>query len=368
MVNWTNLLSGNVSRRKVLAAGGAALGAGAVGDELLNDGNFRKGAVETGGNWWEEIVEDPMGLNVDSVNEYNEAVNEFEENFEDEYLSEHHQARGTENVGRVPSDLKAGDTLDDEQYAALGFNSEDINNSDGNQLIDATFEDNDFAVLTPDAVRMADADFGDEFGAIGINKEDNEFDASDLVEMRNAYRDAAEVAEDWIVRTDQLRTEGQSLDRLSTEYEDEEEIPAVQQARDNNEYLGNVRNNLVTDHLRFRAQANLFDHALQNTPYSNGDEVGHGYDEEETETPTDPGTETPGEHDEYGDISEYCDFSDQQIDDLNEYMQDNNIESYDEFDVDVSSTRNSEGEATFTVELAYDGETISMDNVEGCGA
>lgn len=380
MVNIGNILSGagsaagtakdemtKTSRRKFMSATGAAL-LGLGVDEVANDGDIREGAIETGGNWWEEIIEDPVGMEIDTVTEYNEAVDEFASNFEDQYRSDLHEARGTENVGRVPGHLSAGDTLDDEQYAALGFNSEDTSTAEGNALETFTLGDDDFTVLTSDAVSMGDSEaFGEDFGAIGINTEDNEFDASDLVEMRNAYRRAAQTTQDWLVRADQLQTEGQSLDRLSVEYEDEEEIPAVEQAQDNTQYLGDVKNTLTSEHLRFRAQANLFDHALQKTPYDDGEEVGTGYgDEPTTEEPGNGNgttTETPGEHGQYGDISEYCDFTDQQINDLNEYMDDNNIDSYDEFDVDISSTN-----GDFTVELTYDGETIDFDSVEGCGA
>jgi len=354
------------TRRKFLTGVGTAAAGGLALDELANDGDVRKGAVETGGNWWEEIVEDPMGLNIDSVNEYNEAVNEFEENFEDQYLSEHHQARATDDVGRMPSDLNAGDTLDDEQYAALGFNSEDINNSDGESLIGRTVDDDEFTVLTPDGVRMADGDFGDEVGAIAINDDQNEFDVSELEQMRDAYQRAANISSTWMTRVNELQTEGESLDRLSKEYEDEEEIPAVQQAREHQEYLSNVQNNIATDQLRFRAQANLFDHAIQNSPFSDGEDVGVDYEEEGTETGNgDDGSssENYGEHNTYGDVPEYCDFEDETINDIHGYMDENNINSYDEFDIDISSTN-----GDFTVEFTYEGDTISVDNVEGCGA
>ncbi len=381
MVNWTNLkntLTGGAStakdemtkttRRKFLT------GTAAAGATVLGADKFTDGAVsETAGNWWEEIVEDPMGLNIDTVNDYNEAVNDFEDNFEDMYRSELHSARGTDDVGRMPGHLEAGDSLDDGQYKALGFNDDDINNSDGRNVVERVVDDEEFTVLTPDAVSMEDSGFGDEFGALAINQDQNEFDTSDLRQMRDAYQEAAQVTQDWMVRVNELQTEGESLDRLSTEYEDEEEVPAVQEAKENQQYLGDVQNTLTNDHLRFRAQANLFDHALQNSPYSDGDEVGVDYDEE---TPTDTPTETPdeenptetpddsyGDHDTYGDLSGYCEWEDDTINDIHDYMDDNDIDSYDEFDVDISSTN-----GDFTVELTYDGDTISADNVEGCGA
>ncbi len=383
MVNWTNLkntLTGGAStakdemtkttRRKFLT-GTAAAGATVLGADALSDG----AVSETAGNWWEEIVEDPIGMNIDTVNEYNEAVTDFENNFEDMYRSELHSARGTDDVGRMPGNLEAGDSLDDGQYKALGFNDDDINNSDGRNVVERVVDDEEFTVLTPDAVSMEDSSFGDEFGALAINQDQNEFDASDLRQMRDAYQEAAQVTQDWMVRVNELQTEGESLDRLSTEYEDEEEVPAVQQARENQQYLGDVQNTLTTDHLKFRAQANLFDHALQNSPYSDGDEVGVDY-EEETQTPEDTATDTPdddtptetpgdsyGEHDTYGDLSGYCEWEDDTINEIHEYMDENDIDSYDEFDVDISSTN-----GDFTVELTYDGNTISADNVEGCGA
>lgn len=366
MVNWTNLLSGaantagtakdeatKTTRRKFVTGTGATLlGLGAA--EKLTGGavsDTGEAAAETAGNWWEEIVEDPMGLDIETVNEYNEAVNEFEAKFDDHYLSEHHQARATEDVGRMPSDLKAGDSLDNGQYKALGFNKKDINDSEGDHVIDRVL-DGEFTVLTPDAVSMANGTFGDEFGAVAINQDQNEYDASDIRQMRNAYREAAQTSQDWMVRINELQTEGESLDRLSTEYEDEEEIPAVQQARDHQEYLGKREDELLADHLRFRAQANLFEHTLQNSEF-----------EEEEDTPTETPSDGYGEHDTYGDIAEYCDFEDDTINELHDWMDDNGVDSYDEIGMDTSSTN-----GDYTVEFTYEGDTISKDHVEGCGA
>jgi hypothetical protein len=159
MVNIGNILSGGANaastakdemtkttRRKFMSGAAGLLVAGGTA-EVATDG----AVSETAGNWWEEIVEDPMGLNIDTVNEYNEAVTDFENNFEDMYRSELHSARGTDDVGRMPGNLQAGDSLDDGQYKALGFNDDDINNSDGRNVVERVVGDDEFSHLTQSA-------------------------------------------------------------------------------------------------------------------------------------------------------------------------------------------------------------------------
>lgn len=94
----------------------------------------------------------------------------------------------------------------------------------------------------------------------------------------------------------------------------------------------------------FDAQGEAFDHDTAT--------------EEPTETPTDTPTSTPEE-----DAFDYCDFTDSQQDEIEDWMDSVGAESYSEVEKSYDATN-----GDFTVTLEYEGHTASLDDVEGCGA
>lgn len=259
------------SRRAVLAGAGAA-----AADKIAFGGEvFVNDAVDGAGNATEEVLEDPMGVDIEDLGDYNRVVDRFLEEdgeFEangttyttlSEYKRQGFEARTTD-LGRVPEELKPGHTFVEEKYLAdeTTENQPDVQGDEGKLWIP----------LTDTGIEVQGFD---EEGFLAISSEDNRVDYDELKTLENGYRDAKEEAKSALATIDALLREGRSYKRGGKEFEDEDEIANYEELEENIEELEDARNELLDKRNRFGRYAELFKHAREGK-YDDGELAGPG--------------------------------------------------------------------------------------------
>lgn len=357
------------TRRKFIAgAGGAVLGAGIV-DEVATGGEVRGTIADTAGNWWEEIIEDPLGQEIDDLPEWNTRTNEFLNNFNERYTQEL-RSIGEERGVELPLILSNGAEFQGGRYQLFGFRDEQLPDPDMGE-IGATYnyssQEGDWIALTDDAYALDNVISPNEYDwfSLAIAEDDSRFLKRELREIEEGYREMAEVASNTRGGIQTLMNTGHDLRRNAKEYEDEEEMRSYREAGDKLEQLDQKFNQTVNDEARFRDYADFFQTIRQDAAYESGQWIGEPWEsttatpdgtETPTGTPTATPTETPGEQPLY----EQCALTEDQSDALYAWASDRGA-SLDDLDYELHS-KNGE----FQLEFSYDGETASIDDIDNC--